>query len=74
MYLAYFSLVFSRVLHLWKMVSPYCCCIILKMNMIQDKTNCSLKNMIQDKTNCSFESIQHTDSTNLNILKIKTSF
>ena len=31
MYLAYFSLVFSRVLHLWKMVSPYCCCIILKI-------------------------------------------
>ena len=30
----------------------------------------TLKNMIQDKTNCSFESIQHTESTNLNILKI----
>ena len=26
--------------------------------------------MIQDKTNCSFESIQHTDSTNLNIFRI----
>ena len=26
--------------------------------------------MIQDKTNCSFESIQHTESTNLNIFRI----
>ena len=31
----------------------------------------SLKNMIQDKTNCSSESIQHTESTNLNIFRIK---
>ena len=30
----------------------------------------SLKNMIQDKTNCSSESIQHTESTNLNIFRI----
>ena len=29
----------------------------------------SLKNMIQDKTNCSFESIQHTEATNLNIFR-----
>ena len=29
----------------------------------------SLKNMIQDKTNCSFESIKHTESTNLNIFR-----
>ena len=29
----------------------------------------SLKNMIKDKTNCSFESIQHTESTNLNIFR-----
>ena len=29
----------------------------------------SLKNMIQDKTNCSSESIQHTESTNLNIFR-----
>ena len=31
----------------------------------------NLKNMIQDKTNCSSESIQHTESTNLNIFRIK---
>ena len=30
----------------------------------------SLKNMIKDKTNCSSESIQHTESTNLNICRI----
>ena len=30
----------------------------------------SVKNMIQDKTNCSSESIQHTESTNLNIFRI----
>ena len=29
----------------------------------------SLNNVIQDKTNCSFESIQHTESTNLNIFR-----
>ena len=29
----------------------------------------SLKNMIRDKTNCSFESIQRTESTNLNIFR-----
>ena len=29
----------------------------------------SSNNMIQDKTNCSFESIQHTESTNLNIFR-----
>ena len=29
-----------------------------------------LKNMIQDKTNCSSKSIQHTESTNLNIFRI----
>ena len=32
----------------------------------------SLKNVIQNKTNCSSESIQHTESTNLNIFRIKT--
>ena len=31
----------------------------------------SSKNMIQDKINCSFESIQHTESTDLNIFRIQ---
>ena len=30
--------------------------------------------MIQDKTNCSFESIKHTESTNLNIFRMTRSF
>ena len=34
--------------------------------MIQER---DLKNMIQDRTNCSSESIQHTESTNLNIFR-----
>ena len=46
----------------------------LQKHLPEDETTlsrnvASLKNMIQGKTHCSFESIQHTESTNLNIFR-----
>ena len=50
--------------------------VIIQKHLPEDERSfsrnvASLKNMIQDKTNCSFESIQHTESTNLNIFRIE---